>query len=88
MTIREAMNILSFALFSEDYEMYLYGLFPEEIIQEKKDIETAWAVVENYGLGWNEIKKHWERYNNIAPDPVRFIDRPPFIAVETDQLPF
>ena len=87
MTIREAIEIVSFSMFG-DYDFYLSNLFYDERIEEEKEMTEAQKVIDHNKTTIKDLEKHWNRMNNVVPEPVKFIDRPHFITVETDELPF
>lgn len=87
--IEKAIFAVWFSL-DKDYGLYLYTLTTEEEADEHQIVADAWKTLAKYGMGIAEVLKHDERANNTVAAPVRFIDRvrPPFEAVETDDLPF
>lgn len=87
MDIREAIETLAFRKFG-DWGFYVDNLFSDEFIEEMERVKEAEALCKLVGITDDDIRKHWERQNNVMPNPVRFIDRLHFKAVETDDLPF
>lgn len=87
MDIREAIETLAFRRFG-NWNFYVDNLFTDEFIEELEKIKEAEKLCALIGITDADIRKHWERQDNIVYNPVRFIDRAPFKAVETDNLPF
>lgn len=83
--IREAIETLSFTL-NNDYDLYFYTLNSEEEFAEKQKIEEARNYLVENGVAYDAAFKHYERQKNIEPEPIRFIDKVHFKAVESDQL--
>lgn len=87
MTISEAITTLSFYICG-DWNFYIYSLTDKELAEEMQDINEAWKVLDENNIPVSAVRKHWQRHENRVAPPVRFIDRPHFIAVEDDELPF
>ena len=87
MTLFTAMEKVCFSIFG-DYAFFLYHLDSEEIAEEEIKLMEAWSIINAYEINFVGLLKHWKRQSNKPHDSVRFIDRPHFIAVETNQLPF
>lgn len=85
--IDNAIAKIAFTL-QDDYDLYLYVLTPEEEENEKNEIERARNYLASNNIAYDAVFKHHERLINIIPKPIRFIDRPHFKAVETEDLPF
>ena len=88
MTISAAIDKLFFVN-SEDYSFYFSCLFAGEEKEEQEEVEEALHVLEDAGIKFTDeiLEKKKIRSNNVAPAPIRFIDRT-FKAVDTDELPF
>ena len=82
-----AINMLAFQK-TVDYEFYLSVLTPAEEEREAEDIKTAKDTAKRYNITDEDIEKHCRRELNVVCEPVRFINKPRFTAVETDELPF
>jgi len=83
--ICEAINTLAFTL-SDDYDLYLYTLTTKEEVAEKQKLEEARNYLFENGVAYDAAFKHYERRNNREPEPIRFVDKVHFKAVESDQL--
>ena len=88
MSINEAMEHLCFFLFNDEWEFYMYNATEKEEDEENEILVKAFETVESIGIGINEIHKHYVRQGNKMPEPKRFIDKPHFIPVDTEDLPF
>ena len=87
MTIREAISTKASSLDAE-YGFYLYHLDENELAKEQDEQRKAEAVLAVNNIGIEAIIKHVNRKKNVVPEPTRFIDRPHFIAIDIDNLPF
>lgn len=87
MTIREAINKVTFFIFG-DYDFYLSNLFFDEKLEEQEEMKKAWRVLDHNAISITDLKKHWDRINNIVPAPVRFVDRIPPRECKLGDLPF
>ena len=88
MTLSNAIDKLFFVECG-DYPYYLDCLFGVEIYEEQEEVDKARAVFAESGLDLDEVlAKKKARRANYVPEPIPFIDRPHFVAVETDELPF
>lgn len=87
MNIRGALDILSFFMYGE-WEFYTSVLDSDEIMEEEKKVHDAWIILDENNIDELAIRKHYDRANNRVTEPVRFIDRPHFVAVEVEELPF
>ena len=87
MNIREAIETLAFKRFG-DWKFYVDNLFTDEFIEEMENVKEAETLCKLCGITDDDIRKHWERQNNVVYNPVRFVDRVHFKSVETDDLPF
>ncbi len=85
-TVDEAIRKIAFTL-SDSYNLYLYVLDPNETIEEENQVAEAWKALRQHSIGNDAIQKHIDREANIMSDPVRFIDRHRFVAIDTDDLP-
>jgi len=88
MTIREAIAKIAFVEHSDDYALYFDDLFMDERIEECEEVREAKKLLKLHGITDKDVKKHSDRQSNIVPEPVRFIDRPRLIKIDTDDLPF
>lgn len=88
MTLSNAIDKLFFVECG-DYMYYLDCLFDEEVYEEQEEVKEARAVFAESGLDLDEVlaKKKARRANYVS-EHIPFIDRPHFVAVETDELPF
>jgi hypothetical protein len=84
--IEDAISKVAFT-FHESYDLYLYVLNTEEEEKERAEVEEARNYLAEVGIAYDAAFKHAERFDNIEPRPVRFIDRH-LKPVETDELPF
>ena len=73
---------------NSDWLLYLDCLSRQEMEATLTIVKHALGVVFAYGLSYEDVVKHHKRQQNKIDEPVKFIDRPHFIAVETDELPF
>ena len=87
MTIDDAISIVAYSE-NEEYKLYLCFLDDLEIRKEVNDLNKARKILAENNIGNKAIAKHIERQKNKIPEPVRFIDRIHFKAVDTDELPF
>jgi hypothetical protein len=88
MTLTQAIDKLFFVE-SVDYLYYLDCLWGREVHEEQEELDEAKRIFSESGLDLDEVlAKKKVRYANRIPEPIRFIDRPHFIAIETDDLPF
>jgi len=87
MTIREAIEKIAFVEYG-DYEFYFDNLFMDERFEECKEVREAKKLLRLHGITDDDVKKHYNRQRNVMPKPVRFIDRPHFFMIDTDDLPF
>ena len=89
MTVSAAINKLVFVM-SEDYPFYVDCLFGNEIREEEEEVNEARKALAEAGIELTDeiLAKKKARRANVVPEPTRFIDRPHFKAVETDELPF
>ena len=85
--IDEAIDIAAKEL-HQDWQFYLFCLSPEEETEAVQEIKDALKTLKQYGISNDAIAKHRFRKDNKEDPPIRFIDRPHFIRVETDELPF
>jgi len=82
-----AINVLAFQK-AVDYELYLSVLTPAEEEKETKDVKTAKDTAKRYNITDEDIEKHCRRELNVVYEPMRFIDKPHFVAIDEDELPF
>jgi hypothetical protein len=88
MTLSQAINKLFFVVLC-GYPTYLECLWEDEVDKELEEVNEATRIFNQSGLDFDEvIAKKRERQANHVHEPIRFIDRVPFIPVETDDLPF
>ena len=89
MTVSSAINKLCFVT-SEEYSFYLDCLFGNEFYEEDEEVNEAKKVLADAGIELTEeiIAKKKERDANRIPEPIPFINRPRFTAVDIDELPF
>lgn len=73
---------------SEDYAFYVSCLPSEEELEEAEEVRDAWVTLSEYGITLADLQKHTTRQVNKPEEPIRFIDRPHFVAIETEDLPF
>lgn len=85
--IEYAIKVLAFQK-SVDYGLYLSTLTPAEEKSEAEEIKEAKSIADMYHITDKDIEKHCHRELNVETEPVRFIDKPRFTAVEEDELPF
>lgn len=89
MTISAAIDKLFFVECG-DYLFYLDCLSDNEIYEEREEVEEARKTLADAGITLTDdlLAKKKARRANYVPEPIPFIDRPHFIAIETDELPF
>lgn len=89
MTVSQAIDKLFFVNCG-DYEFYLYNLVGNEYYEELEEVKEAMKTLEDAGIKLTDeiLAKKKERSSNRVPEPIPFIKRPHFKAVETDELPF
>jgi len=89
MTISAAIDKLFFVA-SEDYSFYLDCLFGNEIHEEEEEVNEARKTLSDAGIELTDeiLAKKKARRANRVPEPIPFINRPHFKAIETNELPF
>lgn len=89
MTISAAINKLFFVECG-DYPFYLDCLFGNEIYEEQEEVDEARKTLADAGIELTDeiLAKKKTRRANYVPEPIPFINRPHFKAIETDELPF
>jgi len=73
---------------ASDWLLYLDCLSGQETEATLTVVKHALQVIFAYGLTYADVEKHHKRQQSKTDEPIRFIDRPHFIAVETEELPF
>ena len=89
MTTSAAIDKLFFVE-CDDYQFYLACLFNNEIYEEQEEVDEAKKTLADTGIELTDeiLAKKKARKANFVPEPIPFINRPHFTAVETDELPF
>lgn len=80
-----AIEVVSCTL--RDYSFYLSCLSPAEKAEELQELNAARDVLKKYYIPFEDVVLHERRQENKPAEPVRFIDRPRFAAIELDDLP-
>lgn len=85
--IDNAIKVASRVL-SEDFGLYMSCLSNEEELEEAVKLKDAFITLNRYGVPMEDVLLHYKRQLDKPFEPIPFIDRPHFTAVETDELPF
>lgn len=81
--IRTASRVLA-----EDFGLYMSCLSNEEELEEAVELKDAFVTLNRYGIPMEDVQLHHKRQLDKPAEPIPFIKRPHFVAVETDELPF
>lgn len=89
MNVRNAIAKIMYSM-SEEYEFWLDCLETHEMREEIEELKEAYEIVSEHNIVVTKemVEKRKTRALNRVPEPVRFIDRPHFIPVDVDELPF
>ena len=82
-----AISIMAFVLYG-DYDAFMYLCDDEQAERMNEHRKRASMFIRKHNISDKEIEKHFLRSFNEPNTLIRFIDKPHFIAIDPDKLPF